>query len=48
VDSYYLTAEVEELGYHPHVIPAGRCINDGVGCLVAEKLVKLIAIREWP
>ncbi len=43
VDPYYLTAKAEELGYHPHVILAGRRINDGMGRHVAEKLVKLMS-----
>ncbi len=43
VDPYYLTAKAEELGYHPHVILAGRRINDGMGSYVAEKLVKLMS-----
>jgi UDP-N-acetyl-D-galactosamine dehydrogenase len=40
VDPYYLTYKADELGYHPHVILAGRRINDGMGKYVAEKTVK--------
>ncbi|CDG83258.1 nucleotide sugar dehydrogenase [Janthinobacterium agaricidamnosum] len=40
VDPYYLTHKAEMLGYHPHVILAGRRINDGVAKFVAEKTVK--------
>ncbi len=42
VDPYYLTTKAEELGYHPHVILAGRRINDDMGAFVAQKLVKLL------
>jgi UDP-N-acetyl-D-galactosamine dehydrogenase len=40
VDPYYLTHKAEMLGYHPHVILAGRRINDGMAKFVAEKAVK--------
>lgn len=40
VDPYYLTHKAEMLGYHPHVILAGRRINDGMAKFVAEKTVK--------
>ena len=43
VDPYYLTTKAEELGYHPEVILAGRRINDNMGPVVAQKLVKLLA-----
>lgn len=42
VDPYYLTHKAEMLGYHPHVILAGRRINDGMGKFVAEQAVKLM------
>lgn len=42
VDPYYLTAKAEELGYHPQVILSGRRINDGMGCFIAQKTVKLM------
>lgn len=42
VDPYYLTHKAEMLGYHPHVILAGRRINDGMGKLVAEQAIKLM------
>ena len=45
VDPYYLTTEAERLGYFPHLILAGRRINDGMGIFIAEQIVKkLIAI----
>lgn len=40
VDPYYLTHKAEAIGYHPHVILAGRRINDGMGAYVASQLVK--------
>jgi len=40
VDPYYLTHKAEAIGYHPHVILAGRRINDGMGKFVAETLIK--------
>jgi UDP-N-acetyl-D-galactosamine dehydrogenase len=45
VDPYYLTAKAESVGYHPEVILAGRRINDGMGCFVAQRLVKLLAAQ---
>ncbi len=43
VDPYYLTSKAEEVGYIPQVILAGRRINDGMGEVVAKKVVKLLA-----
>lgn len=40
VDPYYLTHKAEAIGYHPHVILAGRRINDGMGAYVVGQLVK--------
>jgi UDP-N-acetyl-D-glucosamine/UDP-N-acetyl-D-galactosamine dehydrogenase len=40
VDPYYLTHRAQQVGYHPEVILAGRRINDGMGGVVAENLVK--------
>ncbi|MHB8763239.1 MAG: nucleotide sugar dehydrogenase [Deferrisomatales bacterium] len=40
VDPYYLTYKAEELGHKPQVILSGRAINDGMGKLVAENVVK--------
>lgn len=42
VDPYYLTHKAEELGYHPHMILAGRRINDGMGAYVAREMVKAL------
>lgn len=48
VDPYYLTAKAEELSYHPHVILAGRRINDDMGRYIAEKMVRLLAHADIP
>ncbi|WP_257314233.1 nucleotide sugar dehydrogenase [Geothrix fuzhouensis] len=42
VDPYYLTHKAEMLGYHPHVILAGRYINDSMGAFIAQQTVKNI------
>src|SRR5471032_3145712 len=46
VDPYYLTHKAEMLGYHPHVILAGRRINDNMAKFVAEKTVKELIARD--
>jgi len=46
VDPYYLTARAEATGYHPHVILAGRRINDGMGPFIAQRLVKMLIDAE--
>lgn len=40
VDPYYLTHMAELLGYRPEVILAGRRINDSMGTLLAQRLVR--------
>ncbi len=45
VDPYYLTHKAEAIGYHPHVILAGRRINDGMGAYVAGEMVKAMMKR---
>jgi UDP-N-acetyl-D-galactosamine dehydrogenase len=40
VDPYYLTYKAETAGYHPHVVLAGRRINDGMGKYIAEQTIK--------
>ncbi|TLD82903.1 Vi polysaccharide biosynthesis UDP-N-acetylglucosamine C-6 dehydrogenase TviB [Helicobacter sp. MIT 11-5569] len=42
VDPYYLTYKAESLGYHSQVILAGRHINDNMGIVVANKVIKLM------
>jgi UDP-N-acetyl-D-galactosamine dehydrogenase len=46
VDPYYLTARAEAAGYHPHVILAGRRINDGMGAFVAQRVIKMLIDAE--
>lgn len=46
VDPYYLTHKAESIGYHPHVILAGRRINDGMGAHVANRVIKLMIGRD--
>ena len=45
VDPYYLTHKAESVGYHPEVILSGRRINANMGMFVANKLIKLLAIK---
>lgn len=40
VDPYYLTYKAEEVGLSPQVILAGRRINDGMGKLIAQRMIK--------
>lgn len=42
VDPYYLTTKAQSLGYHPEVILAGRKLNDGMGAILAQKVIKLL------
>ena len=42
VDPYYLTAIAEKNGYHPHLILAGRRLNDGMGPYIAQRLIKTL------
>jgi UDP-N-acetyl-D-glucosamine/UDP-N-acetyl-D-galactosamine dehydrogenase len=48
VDPYYLTTKAEELNYHPHVILAGRRINDDMGIYIAQKTIKLLIQQQIP
>ena len=43
VDPYYLTHRAERAGYHPHVVLAGRRINDEMGTFVARRTVQELA-----
>ena len=45
VDPYYLTFKAEELGYHPDVILSGRRINDNMGRVAAQRVVKAMISR---
>lgn len=42
VDPYYLTHKAEGLGYKAEVILSGRRINDSMGEIIANKVVKLL------
>ncbi len=46
VDPYYLVHKAKELGYHPHIINAGRFVNDSMGSYVAKQTVKRIAAQD--
>lgn len=48
VDPYYLTYKAEGLGHHPEVILSGRKINDTMGIHIANKVIKLMAIKRSP
>jgi UDP-N-acetyl-D-galactosamine dehydrogenase len=45
VDPYYLTYKAQKLGYHPHVILAGRYVNDSMGLYIAKQTVKRILAK---
>ena len=46
VDPYYLAYKAAMLSYHPHVILAGRRVNDGMGAHVAGQVVKALVRRD--
>ena len=46
VDPYYLTYKAEQLGYHPHMILAGRRINDNMGQYVASQVIKIMIAED--
>ena len=48
VDPYYLTTKAQEVGYDPEVILAGRRINDNMGPVVAQKLVRILGEHGLP
>ena len=45
VDPYYLTHKAQEVGYNPEVILAGRRTNDDMGAHVAQRVIKLMALK---
>ena len=45
VDPYYLTHKAEQIGYHPHIILAGRRLNDGMGAYIASDLIKKMLLK---
>ena len=42
VDPYYLVHKAKQLGYHAHLIDAGRFVNDSMGGYIAKQTVKRI------
>jgi len=40
IDPYYFIYQAEMLGYHSHIIAAGRKINDNMGIFVADTVIK--------
>jgi UDP-N-acetyl-D-galactosamine dehydrogenase len=45
VDPYYLAHKAESFGYYPQVILSGRRVNDGMGMFVANKVIKLLILK---
>ncbi|MBT4145441.1 MAG: nucleotide sugar dehydrogenase [Gammaproteobacteria bacterium] len=48
VDPYYLTYKAQAIGYNPTIILAGRRLNDGMGCYVANQVIKLMIKKSLP
>lgn len=48
VDPYYLTYKAESVGYHPEVILSGRRINDSMGIIIANRVVKIMVKKGIP
>ena len=48
VDPYYLTNKAQAIGYNPTIILAGRRLNDGMGCYVANQVIKLMIKKSLP
>ncbi|HZL12368.1 MAG TPA: nucleotide sugar dehydrogenase [Prolixibacteraceae bacterium] len=42
VDPYYLVHKAKQVGYHTHLIDAGRFVNDSMGGYIAKQTVKRI------
>ncbi|WP_316801185.1 nucleotide sugar dehydrogenase [Pedobacter frigidisoli] len=45
VDPYYLAHKSESLGYKPEVILSGRRVNDNMGMFVANKVIKMMVVK---
>ena len=45
VDPYYLTYKAQQLGYHPHMILAGRRINDNMALYASSRIIKNMITR---
>lgn len=48
VDPYYLTYKAQKVGYDPHMILAGRRINDGMSNYIVMELIKKMIEKELP
>lgn len=48
VDPYYLTHKAQQLGYDPHMILAGRRINDGMSHFIVSSLIKKMIEADLP
>lgn len=46
VDPYYLVEKARQLGMQTHVITAGRAINDGMACYIAQQVVDALGERK--
>nr|WP_037256061.1 nucleotide sugar dehydrogenase [Roseobacter sp. SK209-2-6] len=46
VDPYYLTHKAQELNYQPEIILAGRRINDSMGEVIADEVLKALAQQD--
>jgi UDP-N-acetyl-D-galactosamine dehydrogenase len=46
VDPFYLAHKAQEVGLHPSIILAARRVNDGMGCYVAQRVLKLMVKNE--
>ena len=46
VDPYYLTHKALEVGYNPEMILAGRRINDNMGSVVVDQVLKLMTKKD--
>jgi UDP-N-acetyl-D-galactosamine dehydrogenase len=44
VDPYYLAAKAVELGVSPEVIMSGRRVNEAMGCFVAQRVIREMAL----
>lgn len=48
VDPYYLTHKAQSVGHQPHVILAGRRVNDEMGAWIGSQIIKRMASRSRP
>ncbi len=48
VDPYYLTYRAQQIGHHPEIVLAGRRINDSMGAVVVDRVMRLMMGRGFP